>query len=180
MWGIVNESEAAPEESTDRYSKFVTKRDHALATIDLSIDPSLLYLISDPKDPIALWELLTGQFQKVTWANKLALRQRLHSLRLKECESIQDYIKPITEIFNKLAVIGDNIEDEDKVIYLLPSLPESYDMLVTALEANADVPDMKTVTERLLHEERKIKDQNASSATLEGIKEEAMVVKQKK
>ena len=39
---------------------------------------------------------------------------------------------------------------------------------------------MKTVTECLLHEERKIKDRNASSATHEGIKEEAMVVKQKK
>ena len=113
---------------------------------------------SDPKDPIAVWELLTGQFQKVTWANKLALRQRLHSLHFKESESIQDYIKPITEIFNKLAVIGDNIEDDDKVVYLLASLPESYNILVTALEANTDVPDMKTVTKRLLQEERKIKD----------------------
>ena len=43
-------------------------------------------------------------------------------------------------------------------------------MLVTALEAYTDVPDMKTVTEHLLHEELKIKDRNASSATLEGIK----------
>ena len=53
-------------------------------------------------------------------------------------------------------------------------------MLVTALEAYTDVPDMKTVTEHLLHEELKIKDRNASSTTLEGIKEKAMVVKQKK
>ena len=127
----------------------------------MSIDPSLLYLISDPKDPIAVRELFTGQFQKVTWANKLALRQMLHSLHLKESESIQDYIKPITEIFNKLAVIGDNIEDEDKVVYLLASLPESYNILVTALEANTDVPDMKTVIKRLLHKERKIKDRKS-------------------
>ena len=53
-------------------------------------------------------------------------------------------------------------------------------MLVTALEANTDVPDMKTVNERLLHEEQKIKDRNASSATLEGLKEKVMVVKQEK
>ena len=79
LWGIVNRSEAAPEEGTDMYSKFVTRRDRALATIVLSIDPCLLYLIGDPKDPIAIWELLTVQFQKPTWANKLALRRRLHS-----------------------------------------------------------------------------------------------------
>ena len=76
--------------------------------------------------------------------------------------SIQEHIKAITETFNELSVIGDTckIEDEDKVIYLFASLPESYDMLVTAFEANADIPDMKTVTERLLHEERKKKEQN--------------------
>ena len=76
LWGIVNGSEGAPEEGTNRYSKFASQRDCTLATIVLSIDPSLFYLISDPKDPIPLLELLAGQFQKATWANKLALRQR--------------------------------------------------------------------------------------------------------
>ena len=55
---------------------------------------------------------------------------------------------------------------------------ESYDMLVTALEANADIPDMTTVTGWLLHEERKRKDR--SIAGFEGIKEEVMFIRQKK
>lgn len=62
------------------------------------------------------------------------------------------------EVFEELAVIGDPLQEEDQVVYLLASLPESYDMLVTALEANADVPQMEVVMERLLHEERKLKD----------------------
>ena len=41
-------------------------------------------------------------------------------------------------------------------MYLLASLPETYDMLVTALEVNMDVPQMEVVPERLLHEERKL------------------------
>lgn len=55
-------------------------------------------------------------------------------------------------------MIGDQVEEEDRVVYLLASLPDSYNMLVTALEASADVPAMEVVTERLLHEERKMKD----------------------
>ena len=43
LWRIVDGSESAPEEDTDGYSKFVTRRDHALAIIVLSVDPSLLY-----------------------------------------------------------------------------------------------------------------------------------------
>ena len=61
----------------------------------------------------------------------------------------------MTEIFNGLSVVGDPVSDEDRVVHLLASLPDSYNMLVTALEANTDVPEMEVATERLLHEERK-------------------------
>ena len=64
----------------------------------LSVDPSLLYLIGDPEDPVAVWKKLSDQFLKKTWANKLVLRQRLHSLRLKEGDLVQDYFKAMTEI----------------------------------------------------------------------------------
>ena len=79
------------------------KRDRALAIIALSIDPSLLYLIGDPKDPVAVWTLLTNHFQKNTWANRLALRRKLHSLRLTAGQSVQDHVKTMAEVFNKLA-----------------------------------------------------------------------------
>lgn len=76
-------------------------------------------------------------------------------MKLKEGDSVQEHIRQMTEIFKELAVI---VKEEDQVVYLLASLPESYDMLVTALEANADVPQIDVVTERLLHEERKQRD----------------------
>ena len=159
VWSIVNGSEESPD-SGDRnqYSKFVSRRDKALATIVLSVDPSLLYLIGDPEDPVAVWK----KFQKKTWANKLVLRRRLHSLRLKEGDLVQEHVKAMTEIFNELAVIGEEISEEDRVVYLLASLPKSFNALVTALEANADVPRMEIVTERLLNEERKQRDHETS------------------
>ena len=55
-------------------------------------------------------------FQKATWANQLALHQRIHLLCSKDCESIQDHIKGITEIFYEFAVIGDSIKDKDRHI----------------------------------------------------------------
>ena len=59
---------------------------------------------------------------------------------------------------------------------MLASLPESYDMLVTALEANADVPKMEVVTERLLHEERKLKDRTMAP-DISGSSEKGLVSK---
>ena len=154
LWGIVSGSEKFPasneEGAQDAYSQ---RRDKALAIIVLSVDPSLLYLLGDPEDPKTAWDCLQKQFQKKSWANKLSFRRKLYSLKLEEGASVRDHIKDITEIFNELAIIGDAVEEEDRVVHLLASLPESYDMLVTALEANDKVPAMETVTERLLHEE---------------------------
>ena len=149
LWSIVSGTDVAPAETeVEKYAKFVVRRDRALATIVLSVDPSLLYLLGDPEDPVAVWKKLSEQFQKKTWANKLSLRRKLNKLRLREGDSVKNHMKSMTEIFNELAVIGAPMEDEGKVVTLLASLPESFDMLVTALEANSELPDMEVVTER--------------------------------
>jgi len=66
-------------------------------------------------------------------------------------------IKKMTEVFDGLSAINAPLSEEDKVVYLLASLPESFNVLVTALETNAEVPKMSVVTERLLHTERKLR-----------------------
>ena len=115
-------------------------------------------MTGDPEDPSDVWQKLESQFQKRTWTNKLQLRHKRFSSRLLEGDSVQEHIKAMTEIFDGLSVIGDPISDEDCVVYLLASFPESYNVLVTALQGNEAVPRMEVVTERLLHEERKLKE----------------------
>ena len=158
-------------------AKYHARKDRALATIVLSIEPSLLYLLGDdPKEPVDVWNKLKDQFQKKTWANKLVLRRKLHSLRLKEGESVQDHIKQMTELFNELAVVGAQLDEEDRVVHLLASLPESYDTLVTALEASEKLPSMEIVIDRLLYEERKSRDRQGEAET---DREGALVLKNK-
>lgn len=166
IWKIVDGTETAPDASdAAEYAKFISRRDRALAVIVLSVAPALLYLIGDPQCPVMVWKKLADQFQKKSWANKLELRRKLYSLRLKEGESVQKHIKSMTETFESLSVIGDPVSDEDRVVYLLASLPESFTMLVTAFEASAEVPKMEVVTERLLCEERKMKERGGSEVT---------------
>ena len=157
LWKIVEGIEVAPsEEDAANHAKFMSRRDRALATVVLAVEPRLLYLIGEPSDPKEVWRKLQEQFQKKSWANKLELRRKLHSLRMKDGESVQEYVRKITELFNALAEIEAPLSEEDRVIYLLASLPESFGVLVTALEASPEVPKMEVVTERLLHEERKM------------------------
>ena len=130
------------------------RRDRALAMIVLSVDPTLLYLLGpDPQNPAVVWKKLADQFQKKTWANKLALQRKLYNLKLKYGQSMQKHVKMLIEIFDELSIIGDPLDEENQVVHLLASLAESYDMLVTALEPSPEVPKLQIVTERLLYED---------------------------
>ena len=158
LFRLVDGSETAPPSTdVDDYQKYCLRRDKALATIVLAIDPKLLYLIGDPTDPAVVWQKLQDTFQKKTWANKLRLKRRLYNMKLKPGDSLQLHLKNFIELFEELAVIGDAVDDEDRVINLLASLPDTYSTLVTALEALDKVPSWEAVTERLLHEEEKFK-----------------------
>jgi len=56
------------------------------------------------------------------------------------------------------------VSEEDHAVYLLASLPESYNVLVTALEANEAVPKLEVVTERIFHQEKKMKSTDDASS----------------
>ena len=166
LWTIVNKEEEIPEVDEERFResmearrKFKTRYDRALTTIVLSVSPQLLYLLGvEPKDPVEAWDTLENQFQKRTWANKLTLKRKLSSMKLKDSQSVSEHIRAMTEIFQELSIIGEPMEEEDRVVQLLTSLPKKFNVLVTALESNPEVPSMEIVTERIMHEDSKLKE----------------------
>ena len=95
-----------------------------MATVVLSIHPLLLYLLGDPQDPVVVWKKLAGQFEKKTWVARLDLRRKLHSLRLKDGESAQEHIRVLIELFDALSVAVETVSEDDRVVYLLASLPD--------------------------------------------------------
>ena len=74
---------------------------------------SLLCMLGDPDDSVAVWKKLVDQFQRKCWANKLELCRKFYSLRLKDCDSVQEHVRKMMELFEELAVIGDLIGNED-------------------------------------------------------------------
>ena len=82
---------------------------------------------------------------------------------MKDGDSVQRHIREMTEIFNALSAMDTPMSEEDRVICLLASQPDSFNVLITTLEASVEVPRMAVVTERLLHEERKQKGREEDS-----------------
>ena len=52
FWSLVGGTEPVPKQTdADKYTKYLEKKNKALAAIVLIVDPKLLYLIGDPENP---------------------------------------------------------------------------------------------------------------------------------
>ena len=69
--------------------------------------------------------------------------------------SVDQYLKHMKDITDKLAAIGAPISEEDQVVTLLGSLPRSFATLVTAIETRMDGVSLDYVQQALIHEEMK-------------------------
>ena len=131
LWSIVSGTEQA-------CCDLAARRDRSSALIGLHIQPSLLHCMVMWMTQLLFWRKLADQLQKKTWASKLHLQKRLNSLKLRERDSVNEHIHRLTEIFHELAFSSP--VEEDRVVHSLASLPESYGIPVTALEASSEVP----------------------------------------
>lgn len=175
LWGFVDGSEAAPADNDEARARFVARRRKALATIVLSVEENLLYLLGDPEDPRALWEKLAALFRKKTWSNRLALKRKLLALKLTSGGDLQAHLKQMTEIMDELIAVDAPVTAEDRVVNLLMSLPQEFEVLVSILGSREELPEYETVIDALLNEERKMKEQAGNSSN-KG-EEEALAVR---
>ncbi len=126
---------------------------------------SQLYLITSCERP------LKRHFERETLANKLFLKKQYFRKEMSEgkCKCINMHrinmhLKEMKELTDKLSSIGAPIsEEEDQVVTLLGSLPSSFSIVVTALEARVDDLTLDFVQQQLIHHERKLKAQELKS-----------------
>ena len=73
LWGVVDVTDSDPGTGNgEARRRYLSRRDHALATIVLSMEPSLLYLIGDLRTHEKSGKhYRIMHFQKKMWANRL-------------------------------------------------------------------------------------------------------------
>ena len=109
VMNIVDGTEAAPGRGNNRYANFLRRRDRPLAIIVLSVEPSLLYFwrpgncVGEAGKPISEEENMGQQAYSFLFASE-------------NCESTQEHIKVMTEIFDDLSVIEDPCQFQKKIV----------------------------------------------------------------
>lgn len=115
-------------------TKWSDDDEQALARIVLCIDNTQVTHLRTAESARDAWDALKEYHEKDTLTNRICIMRRIRSTKLVEGGNIEQHINDMTDMFQKLADLGDKLIDIWKVALLLSSLPSSYDTLVTALE----------------------------------------------
>jgi hypothetical protein len=126
---------ANEQQTTD----FCRRSERALAYVVLHIERSQLYLVTDCEEPKDARDRSVAHFDRQTSANKLFLKKKFYRIQMKDGTKLNDHFKTIKELVDQLAAIGVTIDEENQVMALLGSLPESFDTIVTALETQEEL-----------------------------------------
>lgn len=126
----------------------------AQSIIICGVADSHIDYIQDENSAYNMMTRLENQFMKKGTRSKLFLRRQLNDIKYKEGTSLAEHFVTLSKIFGQLRDAGSALSEEEKVNVLLLSMPQSYEIVVTAIES---LPNLKLdmVKDRLLGEEEK-------------------------
>ena len=108
-----------------------------LGTIRQWVDISIFNHVSQESDPYDLWKKLEGLYERKTAHNKASLIKRLVNLKLKGGKSVSEHLSDFQDIINKLTTMKVVLDDELQALFLLSSLPDSWETLVVTISNSA-------------------------------------------
>jgi hypothetical protein len=125
----------------------------AASTIQLCLADEVMYNVMDEETATGLWLKLESLYMTKSLSNKLYLKKKLYGLRMQEGTAVLEHMNFFNRIISELLAVGVIIDEEDKALILLSSLPESYDHIVTTMLYGKDTLDFEEVTGTLLSNE---------------------------
>ncbi|MCO5606244.1 hypothetical protein L7F22_060431 [Adiantum nelumboides] len=134
---LVNKGLAAPlkdrKESVYNDDQLEELDARARATICLHLGESIFFTIMDKTIAFELWDSLCSAWDGKSASNKVFLMKKLMRLSMKEGSIVSSHLNEFNALYSQLTSKGLNFNDEMKAIFLLCSLPASWDTFNTAI-----------------------------------------------
>ena len=110
-----------------------------------------------------LWEKLEELYQAKSISNRLYLKEQFHKLQMDEGTTISDHLSVLNGIVSELESLKVKIDDEDKALRLIWSLPSSYKHMQPILMYGKDTLIFSEVISKLISEEKRLKNGDEKS-----------------
>lgn len=155
--------ENKPEKKTDEEWKLLHRQ--VCGLIRQWVDDNVLHHIETETDARSLWKKLEQLYARKTGNNKMYMIKKLIELRYQEGTPMTDHLNVFQGLLNKLSDMGIKFDDEIHGLWLLGTLPDSWEVFRMSLcnSASEGTISMDSVKNSVLNEEAR-RQSNASSS----------------
>ena len=147
LWELVEGTEKLKKAaSTEAKIKHKRREQKALALTGLHAGDTNLPHIVDAKTPKCLWDTLKNLYAEQSRAHRIHLRRQLQQIKLRERESVIQYVKRMKNIVHRPSAAGCVPSDDSQVCARLNGLPRKYRTKITLLDSQTVELSVSSVT----------------------------------
>ncbi|KAH9658981.1 hypothetical protein KPL70_023688 [Citrus sinensis] len=162
--------------------RIINNRAHS--TIILHLSDEVLREVSKERSAAGLWAKLEEMFLKKSLAKRLYMKRRLYTFSMKDGVAMKDHVDEFNKLILDLENVNIILEDKDRALILLSSLPESHEHFVDTLLYGRQTLSLKDVKDALESKDLKKRAELKYQSNTEGLvakgKPEKKYNKQKK
>ena len=109
----------------------------ARSTIMLTLTKSVYFNVKEMKTTYELWQKLCGLYEQKSATSQVYWLKQLVDLKMKEGTAMLSHLNDFNTIFSNLSAQDVEFEDSVKALFLLITLPESWDIFCIAISNSA-------------------------------------------
>ncbi|MCO5570761.1 hypothetical protein L7F22_024489 [Adiantum nelumboides] len=110
------------------------------STITLTLAESIYFNVAEETTAYGVWQKLCGMYEKQSAATQIYWLKKLVELKMKEGTAMSNHLNEFHTNFSQLTVHEIVFPDSVKTMFLLITLPDSWDTFCLAL-SNSVVPE---------------------------------------
>lgn len=134
---IVCESATDPTTSKEADT---TKLTQTRALLKLAVEPHIYAHLEGCETALAIWTKLKTSYEDRGLLRRITLLYELISIRLEDCDGVQNYVDQLRATSNRLTGVGFKIDDTWLAAMMLAGLTDEFKTLIMGLEStNTDV-----------------------------------------
>ncbi|KAH9704361.1 Integrase catalytic domain-containing protein [Citrus sinensis] len=138
-------------------------------TIILHLSDEVLREVAKEKTASGLWAKLEELFLKKSLAKRLYMKRKLYTFSMKEGTAMKDHLDEFNKLILDLENVNVMLEDEDRALILLSSLPDSYEHFMDTLLYGRQTLTLKDVKNALKSKDLKKRSDFKDQAIGDGL-----------
>ena len=155
LWDVVSGKEVEPTGASEK-AEFQRKQRSARARIALHVSPSQLNSVRLETDPKKIWDELLRLNRPGGFSTRMALRREFARMKKSADMPMSKWVTSVRDVARQIKDLKGELPDEEVIVILTNSLPESYAPLVVQLDALEESQrTLSQVITRLIGEERR-------------------------